>query len=382
MKTAKLGILIACLICAGTILAYYSTPGNLPAWAPLNLTREMDELSVGQYTAVVDQQGRIVSKLGRHVYKGDEIISANGEQYRVISVKGNIAKARMVGLDRDLLAYMEYFDQYALPAQAGKKRSGAVAIYHSHSDESYVPTDGTSSRPGNGGIYRVGSTLSAALRDKGVRPIHSFATHDPHDAQAYMRSRKTAVQLMKRNPSALIDVHRDGIPDASFYRHSINGREVSQVRLVIGNQNPNFSANRDFAKRLMAFANKTHPGLVKEIFVGRGNYNQDLMPTAILIEAGTHTLRREEAQDGIALLAETIPTVLGVSPAVTPRTGTPAGVWTALLWILALTIIGAGIFLVVSAGGVKQAQEKLGRFFSKEIGLKLNNRKEGGEGER
>ncbi|MEW6726370.1 stage II sporulation protein P [Desulforudis sp. 1088] len=382
MKTAKLGILVACLICAGTILAYYSSPENLPAWAPLNLTQELDHMTAGEYSTVVDKDGRLVTKLARHVYKGDEIIRGNGEQYRIVSVKGNLAKAEMVGIDRDLLAYMEYFDRYALPAQAQTNRSRAIGIYHTHSDESYVPTDGTESKPGNGGIFRVGTALASSLRDQGVRADHSFATHEPHDAQSYVRSRKTVVELMKRNPAALIDVHRDGVPDASFYRRTVNGRQISQLRLVIGSQNPNMNANKDFARRLMAFANKTHPNLVKEVFIGRGNYNQDLMPTAILVEAGTHTVSRQEAEDGITLLADAIPTVLGVSPGVTPRAGTSPGVWTALLWILAITVVGAGVFLVVSAGGVKQAQEKLGQFFSKEIGLKLNNRKEGGEGER
>jgi len=283
-------------------------------------------------------------------------------------------------VDRDLLAWCEYFDQYAVPAAGTGADTGRIAIYHTHSDESYVPTDGAASIPGNGGIYRVGESFTRALQGRRVSVIHSQARHDPHDAQAYMRSRKTAVQLLKQRPAALIDVHRDGVPDPDFYRRTVSGREVAQLRLVIGSQNPNMNANKDFARRLMAFANKTHPGLVKEIFIGSGNYNQDLMPTSILVESGTYTVSRDRAQEGVALLADAIPSVLGVGGA--PRTPTTPRNWGSLAWIIILTVIAAGAFLVISSGGWSQAREKLGQFFGKEFGLRLRNGpRDGGRGE-
>ena len=36
--------------------------------------------------------------------------------------------------------------------------------------------------------------------------------HDPHDAMAYDRSRRTAAELLKKNPIALLDIHRDAVP--------------------------------------------------------------------------------------------------------------------------------------------------------------------------
>lgn len=378
----KLATLIGVLAVVTLILtAYHQAPGLLPAWAPAwpgGFARQMDEMDAGQQSTILDTQGRLVTKLGRYVKVGDEVINGRGEQYRVTQVQDNVAQAELVGVDRELLAWYEYFDQYAVPAVENGK-SGRVAIYHSHSDESYVPTDGAASIPGNGGIYKVGKTLSNALQGRRVFITHSMARHDPHDAQAYMRSRKTAVQLLKERPAALLDVHRDGVPDANFYRRTISGKNASQLRLVIGRQNPNMNANKDFARRLMAFANKTHPGLVKEIFIGSGNYNQDLMPTALLVEAGTYTLRRGEAQDGVALLADAIPTVLGVGGA--PRSPTTPRNWGSILWIVALTVVAAGGFLIISAGGWSQAGTKLNQFFNKELGLKLRGPRNGRRGE-
>ncbi|MBC7104506.1 MAG: stage II sporulation protein P, partial [Firmicutes bacterium] len=103
-----------------------------------------------------------------------------------------------------------------------------------------------------------------------------------------------------------------------------------------------------------------------------GDYNQDLLPTALLLEVGTHTSTREEAERGVALFAGAIPYVLGVGPAPAARPGEPeqfrpvtdpgarqAGVWRALgLLVLVVVVAGAG-FLVVSAGGLRPAWERL-----------------------
>ena len=79
-----------------------------------------------------------------------------------------------------------------------------------------MPTSGTESKPGDGDILKVGKTISNVLQEQGIKGIMSDNKHDPHDANAYQRSRRTAVQLLKQNPIALIDVHRDGVPDPNF----------------------------------------------------------------------------------------------------------------------------------------------------------------------
>ena len=57
---------------------------------------------------------------------------------------------------------------------------------------------------------------------------------------------------------------------------------------------------------------KQTPGLSNGIFMGKGDYNQDLSPRVTLIEVGSHTNSKDEAEKGAKLFASTIPVVLGV----------------------------------------------------------------------
>jgi len=110
----------------------------------------------------------------------------------------------------------------------------------------------------------------------------------------------------------------------------------------------------------MAYANEKYPGLVMEIYTARGNYNQDLLSTALLIEAGTYTNYKENAKDGIALLADITPVVLGL---IAPPDGTaiqPVGeraAWKTAVFLIILVLIGGAVFVAVNAG-----PEELERF--------------------
>jgi stage II sporulation protein P len=132
-------------------------------------------------------------------------------------------------------------------------------------------------------------------------------------------------------------------------------------------------ANMDFAKRMMASANNMHNQVVKEIFVGKGDYNQDLTPTALLIEAGTHTNTKEEAEAGMALFSEAVPSVLGLAAGPTGPAaqapgagGRPAGAaggaGKALAWILGITIVGGVGFLLISSGSWENARKRISGF--------------------
>jgi stage II sporulation protein P len=149
--------------------------------------------------------------------------------------------------------------------------------------------------------------MAERLRKIGMDVNHDQTAHDPHDNNAYVRSRRTAAKLLSTNPAAMFDVHRDGVVDPNFYREKVSGQDVAAIRIVVGRQNPRMSANLDFAKQMLAAVNNVHPNVVKEIFVGKGNYNQDLLPTALLIEAGTYTNTREEAERALTCLPKRCP---------------------------------------------------------------------------
>lgn len=369
-----LGLVLAGLLIGGAL----ARNPVVPAWS-LNFFwgrgGESDHL-VGRVCTIKDESGKVVSQVSRRVTVGDEIFTADGYHYRVVRVQGDEAVARFLGVDEDLLAYREFYQQLAVPATKTPAPARPVGVYHTHSDESYVPSDGSESIPFKGGIYRVGERMVSKLTEKGLRVEYDRTPHDPHDDNAYYRSRRTAVRLMQANPLALFDVHRDGVVDPGYYRRIVSQQNVAQARLVVGRENPRMQANLDFAKRLLSYANSVHNPIVKEIFLAAGNYNQDLMPTALLIEAGTHTNSREEAERGIALLADAVPAVLGITgPAppgapkpITDRTARTPGSYRALAWLLALTLLGGGAFLLVSAGSWEKARQRLDRFFGQELG--------------
>lgn len=364
------------LIGISTLAAAVYGKGNITVWSASGISSifgsdEADHVA-GKAMAIYDDSGNLISLACRNVAKGDSIIKADGKSYEVVKVSADRATARYKGVDKDLLAYDEYFSKQEVPAMTvAQKENNRVGIYHTHSAESYVPSDGSESKPFNGGIYQVGQTLVNKLRQERINVVYDKSPHDPHDNNAYQRSRVTATNLMKKGPVALVDVHRDGIPDPNYYSKNISNEDVAQLRLVVGRQNPHMQANLDFARKMMAYTNKVHPNIVKEIFMARGNYNQDLMPTAILVEAGTHTNTKEQAERGIALFADGIPAVLGITTPGPGQTGAGApespGSWRSLAWILGIAVVGGGAFLLISSGGLDKAKARMSSFMGREF---------------
>lgn len=348
--------------------------------------KEDSEHLVGQYSTIVDEQGRILSMMAREVAAGDQLITDEGKSYRVERAEGERAVAKFLGMDPEIVSYINIYAEQVAPAAGDPARQAAnIAIYHTHSDESYVPTDGTDSIPFKGGIYHVGASMADELGAMRAKVNYDLTPHDPHDNNAYNRSRRTAVDLIKANPVAVFDIHRDGIPDPGYYQASISGKDVARLRLVVGRENPRMSANMDFAKRMMAAANSVNPKVVKEIFVGKGNYNQDLLPTALLIEAGTHTNTREEAEKGVALFAGVVPTALGITGApgagktefnkpLADPTAKNTGIWRSLAWLVVISLVGGAAFLLISTGSWSGAKKKLSGFWSELTGLAVRRR--------
>jgi len=373
MNRKKL-ILSALLVLGVSLFSYCliaEKPNSRPALSTAGIfDKNTPDHIAGRTVTIIDKQGKVLSKMARTAFAGDKLYTAEGRIYLVKKVSGDRAQAQFEGMDQQIVAYNEYYsgqDIVPVTTELAEKKSSSVAVYHTHSDESYVPSDGKESVPFKGGIYQVGSALADTLQRKGFEVNYSQTPHDPHDNNAYARSRRTAAELMKNKPAAIFDIHRDGIADPSYYRSKIDGKYVTKLRLVVGRENPRISSNLDFAKRLMAATNKMHPSVVKEIFVGKGDYNQDLMPTALLVEAGTHTNSREEAERGVAMLADAVPSVLGATtaaPAAPGAGGKPSGAaeggsWKALGWIIGLVVVGGFGFLLISSGSWENAKKRI-----------------------
>ncbi|HZK24552.1 MAG TPA: stage II sporulation protein P [Oscillospiraceae bacterium] len=305
-----------------------------------------EDLLAENYYRMVAEDGKEIMVTGRKIHIGDEYLTSNNQLYRVYRVRNYVAEARfirevgaifaeepqslLVRLQQRFFGAVQPVQKQEksktekdkqekektknkkdqkdkknedLQPQAEPKR--LIGVYHTHNAESYVPTDGTDSIVGKGGIHKVGDSFTKALQEKDIKVIRSNTLHLPHDRGAYRRSRVTAEEILKKGPDVIFDVHRDAGP-ANVYAAEVAGEAVTQVQFVVGRQNPQMQTVRQFALDLKNTADEIHPNLVKGIFMARGNYNQDLTATSMLIEVGTHLNQREKAQDGAALFADVV----------------------------------------------------------------------------
>lgn len=365
--------------CLSVVLAtLLGVAGVLLPAAPAGAAEDsVDELVDGYFT-LVDEGGKEIVLTARILAPGDMFINEENDAYEVERVEGNTAYARFVervdleaesggkkakgasGMITGLLNIA------ALQESQGRRvsRDQPVVLYHTHSDESYVPTSGTASKEW-GDVYKVGEAFAAALRDKGIKTIQSRANHNPHDGAAYHRSRATASELVRKNPAFIFDVHRDAVPP-TVYLGEAGGVPISKITLIVGRHNQNRDANLTWAKRLKAEADKMHPGLIRGIFLSGGNYNQDLAPRSVLLEMGAHTTSLDRAQNAARLLADVVPKVAYAGAATTA--GGPGGtVGRSLLWILGIGAVAAVVFLVMNEGSLEGIKKRIGHFAGAEM---------------
>lgn len=348
--------------------------------------------------SLMDEQGSLLTQICYEPEKGDEYIAGDNTLYEIIAVEGDTAVARAQGkADMPDVSWLDA--DAAMPVSAmGEK---LLALYCTHSDESYEPSDGTYSDEERGTIYQVARALADGLEDKGAETAVSDALHYPHDAGAYRRSRQTAVQLLKKGPDALFDIHRDGIPNVNEYAATIGGKQCSRVRLLVGRGNQNMAANKDFALKIKAVADKVYPGLIKDIYMGKGTYNQDLAPHSVLLECGTYTLSKERVLLSMPMMADVLYRTMygGVTgsagasdisqskagggltqgqpdaPAAEDNTGAGAGIW----WIVCIGVAALIVFALVSAGSFRGGMNKAGRNISEMTGGLLGKKPRDGE---
>ncbi|NLZ54784.1 MAG: stage II sporulation protein P [Thermoanaerobacteraceae bacterium] len=351
-----------------------------------------EEREKGYYIVYEENTNKKIFSTARVVHLGDQYLNEENILYEIVKISGDKAYAKFkekvdiqkaLDLPESQAVAQALEDESVTLEASGTEKEKVIAIYHTHSDESYIPTDGKASIPHSGGIYKVGAALKAALEEKGIKAIQSEKSHDPHDSMAYQRSRRTAAELLKKAPDAIIDVHRDAVP-AEEYHGNVNGKTLAKMQLVVGRQNPQMEATDNFAKQLKATADKKYPGLIKGIFYGKGAYNQDIYPRSILIEAGTYTNSRFKAQEGANIMADVIATTIygedyekESAPgkgATTKIPGEGGGTSRALLWILGIAALGFGAYMFISTGGINELAAKVKRFSSREFANFLGTR--------
>ncbi len=352
---------------------------------------------------LVDERGTTITHIADEPTVGDSYISGDNLLYEVTSVTGSTATVTEKG--PVALPSIDWLDaDAALPVSATSRR---IALYCTHSDECYEPTDGAYSIRGRGAIYDVADTLAEALENRGITASVAEDQHHPHDAGAYRRSRQTAVRLLQdAAPDCLLDIHRDGIPDPDSYAVTLGGEPASKVRLLVGRGNQNADVNKEFALLIKAVGDRLYPGLIKDIYLGKGTFNQDLSPRSLLLECGTYTLPKERVLASMPLMADVISRALyggivgsagrtvsdvqsapqstagitmGATDVPTTQPAGEGGVGTGLLFVIGLLVVGLLGYGILSAGSAKGGMHKAARHVSEMTGGLLGKRPEDGE---
>lgn len=198
-----------------------------------------------------------------------------------------------------------------------------VAIYHTHTCESYTPTEKYQYTASgnfrtidlNYSVSRVGDELEKVLNSYGCTVIHDRTYHDyPAYNGSYSRSLITAQNMLSANPDAeiVIDLHRDAIADETYGpRVKIGDEYVSQLMFVIGTDgansaHTNWLQNLKFAIKVQQKANELYPGLFKPIILRNSEYNQHVAKAACIIEVGSTGNTLEESMGAMKYLARII----------------------------------------------------------------------------
>lgn len=334
-----------------------------------------------------DNKNKIVFVRGDACEDGDSYISADNKLYEIVEIDSD-----------NKIGYAKYIKDEEMPIYNVKKKvkentvSAAtkkrVGMYHTHNDECYIINDGTDSVYGKGGIHDVGAKLQEDFNKLGIEVDYSQDLHLPHNSGAYTRSQVTASKLINDGKlDAIFDIHRDATP-VSEYTTKVDGVSMSKVRMVVGSGNANYLENKEFAKSIKAYADEVYPGLIKDIYMGKGNYNQQLTPRSMLFEMGCDKIDKNLVIKSCEPLAKTIDVVLygsdnasteslndvslvgdnGKATVITGLAYNKSAASISFIWILlggiAFYFIVLGIVCIFS----KEVRYKTARFFSELFG--------------
>ncbi len=382
IKTAKTVIKsIVILLMVASLFMF----GNLPNTLAFATEDVKSYYTVYDYT----NKDQVILVKGGEVENGDLYLSGDNKLYQICNVNSNTKTAYAKYIrDEELPEYniSSVYNQEQstsnknIAKAAGKKY---VGMYHTHNDECYYTPDGTDSVYGEGGIHDVGAKLKENFNALDISVEYNESLHLPHNSGAYTRSQVTAKALLNKGVDAIFDIHRDSTP-RSEYLTTVNGVQMSKVRMVIGSSNQNYEANKNFAYSIKSYADKAYPNLIKDIYMGGGNYNQQLTGFAMLFEMGCENIEKSLVLNSCEPLAKTLDVVLygseqassvslqdisldignGETNVIAGLSNSGSGASLSSLWVL-LGTLGVGLVILgIVCIFSKQARYKVARFFS------------------
>lgn len=226
----------------------------------------------------------------------------------------------------DLAALAAAPIELALPTDKGPQ----ILIIHTHGSEAYAQgNEDTYHESGTArttdtqyNIIRVGSEIERIFTEMVLSVLHDTNLYDyPSYNGSYDRSRAAVEQHLSEHPSIqlVIDVHRDALvgEDGTIYKTAtdIDGNKTAQVLMVMGSDDgglahPSWEKNLTLAMRIQHRMNTLWPGLARPIALRSSRFNQQLAPSSILVEIGSHGNTLQEALSGARLFARSAGQVL------------------------------------------------------------------------
>lgn len=193
-----------------------------------------------------------------------------------------------------------------------------IALYNTHSSETYELTDGLTHLKGRaGGVAMATAELARVLQETyKLKIAHVEKIHDTAFGKSYVESEKTVKTLLQENPSLqmVIDVHRDGLLPRERTLVRLGGQDTAKILLVVGTDaraaHPNWRKNLEFARLVAAKMDQLYPGLSRGISIKDGRYNQQHHPRGLLVEIGSVKNSTAEAVRSARLFANVLVAVL------------------------------------------------------------------------
>ena len=179
-----------------------------------------------------------------------------------------------------------------------------VVIFHTHSCESYTPsekyqytqTGNYRTTDKNYSVIRVGTELENYLKQYNINVVHDTSYHDyPSYTGSYTRSLQTVENILKTTQSDIvIDLHRDAVGSRPDYAPTVKIGDdyAAQIMFVIGTNegglwHPNWQQNLKFAVKVQQKEEEMYPGLFKPIMLTKSRYNQHTAKFANIMEIGS-----------------------------------------------------------------------------------------------
>lgn len=198
--------------------------------------------------------------------------------------------------------------------KANINKEPILYIYNTHQTEEYVDYN----------VQLASNLLVNKLNNSGYSTIYEEAsmkvfleTNNLKYNKSYVASRNYLNTAINNNPSLkyFFDIHRDSIGKDKTTTN-FNNKNYARILFVVGDDNSSKSGNLNNANKLNSIINSKIPSISRGVVLHGGKsyngvYNQDISDNVFLIEIGGKDNNKEEVENTIEVLYESIIEYIG-----------------------------------------------------------------------